>query len=239
MGSDTAITKTTRFGGRPLEYSLRRQRRADLKITVHPDLSIEVCAPEHRSDSEVEDKVLAKGAWIVQQQLRFETLHPLPSPKQYVSGESFRYLGRQYRLRVVSGAEPRVVLRRPFLVVEHRQRANRSLIERMVQTWYRARAEAMLPRYVDRAQATYPSLRSHAGPVRMRRMSKRWGSCTRRGVITLNPDLMRASPACIEYVIVHELCHLHEMNHGRAFHRLLSELMPDWQQRRARLNRSM
>jgi predicted metal-dependent hydrolase len=232
-------TNRARFGGRTLEYSLRRQRRADLRITVHPDMSIEVCAPEHRTDAEIEAKVIAKGAWIVRQQLRFETFHPLPTPKRYIAGESFRYLGRQYRLRIVRGDEPKVALRRPFLVVEHPQKTRRSTVERLVQGWFKVRSSSALPRYVEQVLTTYPSLKAHAGPIRIRRMNRRWGSCTATGVITLNPELIQAAPSCIEYVIVHELCHLHEMNHGKSFHRLLSEIMPDWQRRRERLNRSI
>lgn len=239
MSNGEAITKSTQFGGSTLEYTLRRQRRVDLKITVHPDLSVEVCAPTQRSDSEIEAKVRAKGSWITKQRLRFETLHPLPVAKNYVSGESFRYLGRQYRLRLVERSVPAVALRRPFLVVEHRPEATGQDVEQMVLGWYRARADIMLPRYVDQAYSAYPTLRPHVGPLRIRRMARRWGSCTPRGVISLNPDLMQASPACIEYVIVHELCHRHQMNHGQSFHRLLSELMPDWRQRRERLNLSL
>jgi predicted metal-dependent hydrolase len=67
-------------------------------------------------------------------------------------------------------------------------------------------------------------------------MKNRWGSCTSEGRILLNPDLIIAPKQCIEYVIVHELCHLQEHNHGPAFYRLLNKLMPDWEQRRERLN---
>lgn len=239
MTQGTDSTRTVRFGSHTFKYALKRQQRNDLKITVQPDLTIEVCAPQDKSDSAVEAKIVAKGAWILRQQMRFETLQPLPSPKRYVSGESFRYLGRQYRLRLQAAAEPHAALRRPFLVVEHSELDDRSKTETLVLEWYRARAVAMLPRYAEQVQANYPLLRTGVREVRVRRMRRRWGSCSPLGIITLNPELMQASPACIEYVIVHELCHLQELSHGHRFQRLLSELMPDWQARRARLNRSV
>jgi predicted metal-dependent hydrolase len=237
MKRDTEAIKTVQFGGHTFKYALKRQHRSDLKVTVQPDLAIEVFAPQEKSDSAVEAKLVANGAWILRQQMRFETLQPLPSVKRYVSGETLRYLGRQYRLRLRAGAEPHVALRRPFLEVEHREADNRARIESLVLEWYRSRAIAMLPRYAVQVQASYPSLRKGIREVRVRRMRRRWGSCSPQGIITLNPELMQASPACIEYVIVHELCHLQELSHGHRFQRLLSELMPDWQARRIRLNR--
>lgn len=229
--------QTVRFGSRTFKYSLKRQERSDLKITVHPDLTIEVCAPQDKPDSDVEAKIVAKGAWILRQQMRFETLQPVPNPKRYVSGETFRYLGRQYRLRLRTAVKPHVAIRRPFLVVEHADLDDCSRTESLVLDWYRARAMAMLPRYAEEVRSDYPSLRTGIHEVRIRRMRRRWGSCSPQGIITLNPELMQASPACIEYVIVHEMCHLLELSHGHRFHRLLSELMPDWQARRDRLNR--
>jgi len=237
MPTQTTSIRSVQFGSHTFTYALKRQPRSDLQITVQPDLTIEVFAPEDKSDSAVEAKLVAKGAWILRQQIRFETLQPLPTPKRYVSGETFRYLGRQYRLRLRTAVEPHVALRRPSLVVEHADLDDCSRTEELVRGWYRARATVMLPRYAEQVRSDYPSLRTGIHEVRIRRMRRRWGSCSPQGIITLNPELMQASPACIEYVIVHEMCHLLELSHGHRFHRLLSELMPDWQARRDRLNR--
>ena len=238
MAEHATSIKSVRFGSHTFEYALKRQQRSDLKITVTPDLAIVVHAPQDKSDSAVQEKVLAKGAWILRQQMRYETLQPLPSPRRYVSGETFRYLGRQYRLRLRPAAESHVAIRRPFLVVEQQMPSDHARTKTLVLQWYRSRAVAMLPRYLEQAQSQHPQLRMGVHEVRVRRMRRRWGSCSPQGIITLNPELMQASPACIEYVIVHELCHLRELSHGHRFHRLMSEVMPDWQSRRDRLNGS-
>jgi predicted metal-dependent hydrolase len=235
--SSPATTRTLTFGRTRLEYTLRRHERSDLAITVHPDLRIEVLAPAHRSDSEIESKVRARGTWIMRQRLRFEALHPLPIARRYVSGESFRYLGRQYRLRVVPGDESHVVLRRPHLIVQTPVIAARPVVEGLVKDWYRTRALAMLPRYFTRVVESHPSLGDKQMDVRVRAMRRRWGSCTPSGTITLNPELIQASAACIEYVIVHELCHRRLLHHGPEFFRLLSTVLPDWRSRREALNR--
>ena len=95
----------------------------------------------------------------------------------------------------------------------------------------------MLPKYFARVVETHPSLGDKQMEVRVRAMRRRWGSCTPNGTITLNPELIQASAACIEYVIVHELCHRRLLHHGPAFFRLLWTVLPDWQSRREALNR--
>lgn len=214
-----------------------RRKRQDMSISVHPDLSVTVVAPENKPIQQVEAKVLSRAAWILRQQLRFRDLHPLPTPKRYVSGESHRYLGRQYRLRVSgNGEQERVLLRRPFLVVELRSRTGSDAVRRAIEKWLRLRAEEILPREVERFWARHASLRHLAVELRIRQMKTRWGSCSTSGVITLNPLLVHAALPCIEYVIAHEVCHRMVMNHGPRFTRLLDRLLPDWQARRRKLN---
>jgi len=68
-------------------------------------------------------------------------------------------------------------------------------------------------------------------------MKKQWGSCSPQGTILLNPYLIKAPRECIDYVVLHELCHLKEHNHSPRYYRLLSQLMPDWEPVKARLDR--
>ncbi len=75
----------------------------------------------------------------------------------------------------------------------------------------------------------------HHPPLILRRLKTRWGSCSKAGRILLNTELVQAPVECIDYVIVHELCHLKVPDHSPAFHRLLNACMPDWQRRKERL----
>lgn len=237
--AEPSFAGALRFGSTTVPYTVRRQDRVDLSISVLPDLRVEVLAPRGRPRSEIEAKLMARSAWILRQQLRFRDLHPLPSQKRYVAGESFRYLGRQYRLRLIKHDRSAVVLQRPYLIVQLGPGSDRArtVVERRVKKWYEGRSRMMLPRYFASAVKAHPVLNAQPVSLQVRRMKTRWGSCTRNGVITLNPELIQASPACIEYVIVHELCHRHVMHHGPAFERLLQLLLPDWRERRVRLNR--
>lgn len=195
-----------------------------------------VSAPRPATAAEIEAKVLAKASWILRHQLRYQDMHPLPVPRRYVPGETHRYLGRQYRLRIEQGESEGVRLQRPFLVVTIDGPQRTEAARRLVKEWYRARAERLLPKRLQIALEAHPSLRSPNIRMQVRSMPKRWGSCSRTGLLSFNPDLLRAPTACIDYVVVHELCHRRVMNHGPEFQRLITRIMPDWRQRRERLN---
>lgn len=232
----SAVRRSIQFGSAEIPYTLMVRPRRDLAITVHPNLAVSVVAPAGKSIQQIEGKVRDRAAWILRQQLRFRDLHPLPTEKRFVSGETHLYLGRQYRLRIRRSSRNHVALSRPFLVVETRSEASDS-VEMLVRRWYVDRAKLVLPRQFERCLDAHPSLRTGNPTLRIRRMSRRWGSCTPSGVITLSPELMRVPMGCIEYVIVHELCHRKVMNHGPRFERLLTRILPDWRTRRERLNR--
>lgn len=229
--------RTIRFGSREIRYGLTYGDHRDLVISVTPDLEVMVSAPRPATASEIEAKVLAKAPWILRHQLRYQDLHPLPVPRRYVSGETHRYLGRQYRLRIEPGDFDRVRLQRPFLVVTTRSLKGAEATRRLVQGWYKFRAEALLPKRLQIAMESHPVLRCTDVRMHVRVMPNRWGSCSRTGILSFNPELLRAPAACIDYVIIHELCHRRVMNHGPEFHRLIGSVMPDWHDRRQRLNR--
>jgi len=227
--------RLVRFGSREIRYSLARSEIRDLVVSVTPDLEVLVRAPQRASASEIDAKVLAKAPWILRHQRMYEDMHPLPAPRRYVAGETHHYLGREYRLRIEQGDPPGVRLQRPFLVVTIRDGCEP--VPSLVKQWYRSRAERVLPKRVQIALDAHPVLRAKDIRVQIRAMPKRWGSCSPTGLLTFNPELLRAPTACIDYVVVHELCHRRVMNHGPEFQRLIRRVMPDWRERRHRLNR--
>ena len=101
--------------------------------------------------------------------------------------------------------------------------------------WYLDKARIKFSETFERCWPTFEKL-GHAPPsIHIRRMKKRWGSLSRNGLLTLNPDLIRAPNECIDYVITHELCHLHCHDHGSEFYVLLERVMPDWEKRKHKL----
>ncbi|MHB0960109.1 MAG: M48 family metallopeptidase [Pirellulaceae bacterium] len=224
------------FGRKRIEFQLLYSARKTLAIDVHPDLSVVVTAPEDTDDSAVEQKLHKRAAWIIQQQRFFENyLPPLPL-RRYVSGESHRYLGRQYRLRVHKGDEEAVKMARGQINVFLTDPLKKGRVRTLVVGWFRRRAEVIFGELFNAMVAKSERQGIAAESFEIRRMKNRWGSCTPEGRILLNPDLIIAPKMCIEYVIVHELCHLKEHNHSTGFYRLLQSMMPEWEQRRERLN---
>lgn len=230
-----AVAHSLNFECREIPILVRFSERSQLSISVHPDLRVVVTAPASRPDEEVLKHVRRKTAWIAKQISYFEQFHPLPTPKRYVSGETYRYLGRQHRLRVVEAAQAGVKLAGPFLIVAAKSGAAGS-VKRLVDSWYRERAREVLPRYVERCLLASRSLGLVQPRIVVRKLDRRWGSCTKAGTIVLNTDLVMVPAYCIEYVIMHELCHLQVHDHSARFFDLLSRFMPDWKRRKRRLD---
>lgn len=228
--------KTLRYGKKTVAYSVSRRERSTLAISVYPDCSVEVVAPMLATDEAIESRVRRRLKWITRQQSGFENFYPKPAPREYVSGESWLYQGRQYRLKVVEQeGRPKVALRRPVLVVEVPDRQDRDAIQRALERWYRQRAEQRLrARYAICANDVM-AYRINAPVMQLRRMDKRWGSHSRSGIILLNPELVKAPTECIDYVILHELCHVKHPGHDKAFYKLLQRVVPDWMRLKHRL----
>ncbi len=231
-----AVVRSARFGSELIEYEVFPSRRKNVAITVHPDLRVTVACPTDRSADSVGRVVVGKAPWILRQKLRFKDLHPLPTAKRFVSGETLRYLGRQYRLKVVEGKPSHVALERPYLRVIVPDRSDTAMVQRMVERWLRERAEATFARHLESVLKRFPRLGPPPQSVHVRKMQRRWGSCSASGVVTLNPMLVTAHPSCIEYVVAHELCHRQIMKHNPRFYRLLGLVIPDWRDRREKLN---
>jgi len=225
------------YGRKRIEFQLMYSARKTLAIDVHPDLSVVVTAPNDTADSAVEEKVHKRAAWIVQQRRLFESYLPSIPPRQYVSGESHRYLGRQYRLRVRQGDDDNVKMSRGQINVTLANSRNRDRVRSLVQRWFREHAGIVFSQLFDEWSEKARRFGIEADSFQIRKMKTRWGSCTQGGTLLLNSELIAAPKMCIEYVIVHELCHLKEHNHGNEFFNLLKKLMPDWERRRERLNK--
>jgi predicted metal-dependent hydrolase len=237
-------THSVQYGTSRILFSLEYSPRKTLAIEVHPDSSVVVKAPETASIEAIETKVSHRASWITKQQRQFAQYAPqLPAP-EYVSGEGYRYLGRQYRLKAIASDREKVRLWYGRLEVSIRDPNNRKQIEKAIDKWYRDRALIVfLERYQHCLQLVAPyginpdreASQNEIG-FELRTMQKRWGSCTKEGKILLNPLLVSAPKDCIDYVIVHELCHLRIHNHSARFYKLLETIMPDWKTRKEYLD---
>ena len=230
-----------RFGTTTIDYSISRSaNRNTIAVTVHPDGAVSVVAPTATSSTKITETIAKKADWVLRQQERFRHHHN-GYVKQFVSGESFFYLGRQYTLKV--GAietdnrkSPQVQLVRGHLLVlvpvttalDRRATAVCNGLTR----WYRAKAREHLPpvvaRFSRRLGVAYAA-------VQIREMKQRWGSAGANGRLSFNWRVVMAPRRLIEYVVAHELCHLKYSAHSRDFWRILERTMPDYERRRVQL----
>lgn len=231
------MTYTIEYGTTKLRFTLDRRERKTLGVHVYPDLHVEVVAPIEASTETVIEKVKKRAPWIARQQRYFSRI-PTPQPQPLVqSGETFRYLGRQYRLRIVEGTSNHTSLRNGRLVLTVRSDAGENKRRKLLEDWYRGRASRVFGERVRACTAALSTSWAIEIPDwRLRTMPKRWGSCTKAGVIHLNPRLVAAPKACIDYVVYHELCHLREHSHSPRFYELLTRVYPDWKKWRDYLN---
>jgi predicted metal-dependent hydrolase len=228
---------SVQYGTTQIEYELTFSERKTLAIHVYPDGSVVVDAPVGSTLAAVEAKVLKRSGWILRQRRQFEIYaQPNPLPRQYVSGESYRYLGRQYRLKVIGDTVERVQLSRGYLSLSIGDTSDTNRIQKLITDWYRQQAQRI---FAERLKVCFPRVAAMGiqyPKMTIRRMKSRWGSCTAGGAILLNPILIQVPKDLIDYVVIHELCHLKEHNHSPSFYKLLERVLPDWQEQRKRLN---
>ncbi|SEI71385.1 hypothetical protein SAMN05421831_10859 [Allopseudospirillum japonicum] len=214
----------------------RPKASGKVQIKVYPDCRVVASAPEDADSETVLSAVKKRGRWIYEQLRDFRKQLEFTTPRQYISGESHYYLGKQYLLKVIEAPKQiqGVKLLRGKLEVSVRTKSTEKVKE-LLTDWYKARAKETFAKRLDAMleQALWVEARP---PLRILTMQTQWGSCSSNGRITLNPHLVKAPRECIDYVILHELCHLAEHNHSKRFYRLMSQVMPHWQQTKVRLD---
>lgn len=236
-----------RYGAKAIQFDLIFSVRRTLEISVLPDRHVIVKAPDTKTVDEVKQRVQRRARWILKQQAYFTQYEYSETPKEYVSGESFRYMGKQYRLKVIS-IEPHnnnsksplskegVKLSGGYLRVYTNHKGERARVKSLVDQWYRRHAKR---KFEERLTVCSEVMRKYGvvTPVmEIRKMKNRWGSCTPSRRILLNPKLIEFPTYCIDYVILHELCHLLYPYHSKEFYRLLHAILPEWVLIKRKLN---
>ncbi|MFA5747144.1 MAG: SprT family zinc-dependent metalloprotease [Candidatus Paceibacterota bacterium] len=222
------------FGSFQYEYDLVKQKRNTLSLTVTPDLKIILKCPVEASTERVEIFLRRKWFWLEKQLGFFKKYQRKLYEKEYFSGESFLYLGRQYRLLVKSSKEDKVALDRGKITI-YTKRGVRDgdYNKKMLDSWYRIKMENV---FAERIALVASNFGYEQQPfLIIKKMDKRWGSFLKSNKIILNPKLICVSKDCIDYVITHELCHSKHENHDKKFFNLLEKKYPNWQKTKDKL----
>lgn len=224
--------------GVPIPFHFCRSRRRSLGLTVKRDRSVWVRVPLATTREEVGAFVLRKAGWIRTVWQRLES-RPLKNDSEPRNGGLILYQGEEYPLRVEQGRDEAVAFWGGELLLRTGGVSSPDRLAGLIDGWYRERAVELFP---ERLVACHRAMAREGLPLPalvIRSMTSRWGSYSRRtGRICLNLNLIRAPLSCLDYVIIHELCHMKELNHGPRFWKLVSRYVPDHLELRRRLRQS-
>ncbi len=233
---DQIIRDHIQYGATIIDYDIEFAQRKTLSICVNPDSTVYLKAPINTTIEQIRQKVHKRASWILKQKRFFESFGTSTTKRQYISGESHLYLGRQYMLRVKESNVNAVHYQNNIIEIECRHKKDAGVL---LQTWYRQRANIKFQEYARPIIEQFSVYGVKPQSLSIKKMDKRWGYCTIDGHITLNPRLICAPRCCIEYVITHELCHLIYRSHNKDFYALLTNEMPHWENWKNKLERIM
>ena len=213
-------------------------KRKSLEIAVHPDKSVVVKAPLGSTLEIIEEKIRKRARWIKRQIAYFEQFDLRTPARRYVGGESHLYLGREYRLKTELSEQDNVLLKDEYFFIKTTS-IQPDHIKALMDLWYRKNAEIYLPKIFNKCWDDFNKGSLSKPDLKLQKMDKRWGNMSGSGKLMLNIRLILVPGECIEYVVVHELCHLIHYNHGPAFYKLLNRKMPDWTKRKHKLEMAL
>ncbi len=199
-------------------------------------MEVIVRAPVEADLDKIGTMVLRKAPWILRQLSYFLSFRPMTPLRKYVSGETLPYLGRQYRLRVIEKNIEDVRLHGKFIEVHI---SDKERVKDLLDEWYLDRARIRFHVIALPLIERFRKYDVSPATMEIREMPTRWGSCTPKGRIILNPLLIKKPRPCIEYVIIHELCHLVHHSHNAKFLALQAKEMPELEKWKERLERGM
>jgi len=218
-----------------LEYFLQREKCESLQATVLPSRTLVLKVPIEATEKRIEEFLKRKARWILKQQ-RFFGQFKAQASKSYVSGETFRYRGRSYKLLIKKTNENDSISLQPgILSLRSTAPKERRHNEALLREWYRERARMI---FSERLSICFTNFQANkpAPDLFVRQMSRRWGSYSPKSHrISLNQDLIQATTPQIDYVLTHELCHMTHEKHNKAFYRLLEAKLPQWKKLKAGL----
>lgn len=221
------VIKSLQYGNILLEFELVRSKRRTLAIVVEPSERITVRAPAKLSADKILEMVGQKAGWITSKLLFLQELKQEKMQRESANGKSLLYLGNYYRLQVETTEKikkDRVRLEEDRLVVSAKENTP-ARVEQALKVWYYERAQEHIEQRVAYFQKLF---REKPALVKVKEQRKRWGSCTSDNKLLFNWRCVMATEQAIDYVVVHELCHMPHKNHSRNFWVAVASILPEY-----------
>lgn len=221
------------FGKHTIQFEIKYGQRKTLGIKVSPDTSVLVTAPQDISIEKIHEVVRKKAMWILNQKSYFLEMSTIDSEVIIKSGYSVYYLGRRYKLMIDLKDKEEVTYKGNHFLISVRKKER---AEKIFNIWLKHRAIAKILEFSKPLMKKFATIYDVPEEISFQEMPTRWGSCTIKNKLIFNPRLIHTPKRCIEYVIMHELCHLIHKHHNKDFFDLLTQMMPDWELRKVKLD---
>ena len=222
------------FGRYNYDYYLLKQPRKTISLKIKPNLAIILKCPLNYDDEKIEKFLKRKNQWIKKQFDYFKKYKNRLTKRKYISGESFLYLGRQYKLIITKSDKDYVLLKHGKLLLFTTKNIDNTKNNKIIlENWYTQRRNKIFQTEFNKVFQNFDY--KNQPKLIIREMSKRWGSYLSDKKIILNPRLIQAPKECIDYVITHELCHLKHKKHDVKFFRLLKNKINNWEEVKEKL----
>ena len=221
-----------KYGTKEIEFSIEFKNRKTMSISVEPPNNIIVVAPVGTNEEEIKEVVKSKGAWIVQKLFEFRNIESKRVNREFVNGESFMYLGRNYSLQIhvdetLQNNSSVKLFRGKFHV--YVKEKDDELIKDTMEAWYREKTEEQVKKRIKYYQKYF---NKQPTAIKIKEQKKRWASCTFNNELLFNWRCVMAKSTALDYIVVHEMCHMYYMNHSQEFWSLVASVMADYEVRK-------
>ena len=205
-----------------IEYLIKYSNRKTLNITIERDRQVVVHAPANLSEDKIREVVRSKKDWIISKLMHVQKYPIVTSAKEFVSGESMMYMGKNYQLLIIDTELEGIEFDKQFRISKN----NQAIANKLFKQWYKKQATEKIQ---SLALEYAKNLGVQFNECKISEMKYRWGSCTPKNNINFSWRIIKAPMFVIRYIVVHELIHLIESNHTPTFWNILSIQVPYYQ----------
>ncbi|WP_425448545.1 M48 family metallopeptidase [Dethiothermospora halolimnae] len=219
------------YGTNTIEFEVEYRDRKTLEIAIEPPDNIKVKAPKAATEADILMAVKSKAKWITKKLFEIKDVEYRRRKKEYVNGESFMYLGRDYSLQIIMNKdikEPITKLYQGKFYIETNTN-NQAKLRQSMERWYRKKT---LEKVIEKIEYYKPYFNVKPNLVKVKEQKKRWASCSSKRNLNFNWRCSMAPSNVLDYIVVHEMCHMVHLNHSKNFWALVEEIMPDYRERK-------
>ena len=219
------------YGTKYIEYEIEYRKRKTLEISVEPPDKITVVAPLETPEDVIIKKAKSRAKWIIEQLYSFRNMNYQKINREFVNGESFMYLGRNHSLQIIIDEKLKKVevklYHGKFYVMAPSK--DTVAVEKAMEQWYRQKTKEKIE---ERIKYYQPFFSKKPSNIKVKEQKKRWASCTTKDELLFNWRCAMAKSSVLDYIIVHEMCHMYHKNHSIEFWELIASIMPDYESRK-------